>query len=86
MQLTSEQQIFVITNYSRARSFKKVQQLFDKRFRDTVSPLLKINIWKNIKKYKTERLTLNLNKDRSGCRGTEHKPKTQENIIEDPIV
>ena len=32
---------------------------------------------KNVKKYETEGLSLNLNKDRSGCRRTE---RTQENI------
>ena len=35
MQHTSEQRIFVVTNYSRTISFKKVQQLFEHRFRDS---------------------------------------------------
>ena len=48
MQLTSEQRIFVVRNYFRIRSFKEVQQLFEQRFRDTVSPI-KIIIWKNAK-------------------------------------
>ena len=51
-------------------------QLFEQRFRDTVSPT-KMTVWKNVEKYKTEGLALNLNIDRSCHRRTE---RTQENI------
>ena len=65
MYLTSEQRIFVVTNYL------WIQQLFEQRFRDRASPL-KMTIWKNVIKYKTEGSSLYLNKDRSGRRRTEH--------------
>ena len=76
MQLTIEQRIFVVTNYLWTRIFKNVHQLFEQRFRDRASPS-KVTIRKNVKKYKTEGSSLNLNKDRSGHRRTE---RTQENI------
>ena len=47
-------------------------------------------IWKNAKKYKTERSSLNLNKDRLCRRRTERKQENnhflQENLIEDPRI
>ena len=80
---------FEVTNYLKTRKFKKVQQLFERRFRDRVLPT-KMTIWKNVKKYRTEGSSLNVNKDRSGGRRTDH---TQENInliqemrIEDLII
>ena len=77
MLLTSEQRIYVVTNYLRTRRcFKDFQQLFEQRFRNRVSPT-KMTIWKNVKKYKTEESSLNRNKDHSGSRRTE---RTQENI------
>ena len=77
MQLTSLLQIFVVTNNLRTRSFKEVQQLFEQRFWiDIVSPTI-MTIWKTVKKYKTERSSLNLNEDRSGRSRTE---RVQENI------
>ena len=57
MQLTSEQWIFVVTYQLRTISFKEVQQFFEQHFRDRVSPT-KINIWKDVRKYKTERSSL----------------------------
>ena len=53
MQLTSENRIFVVTNYLRTRCFKDVQQHFEQRFLDRVLPT-KMTIWKIIKKYKAE--------------------------------
>ena len=70
MQLTSDKRNFVVTNYLRTRSFKEVQQLFQKRLQDRVS-LTEMTIWKKAKKYKTERLSFSINKDRSGRRSTE---------------
>ena len=89
MQLTSEQRIFVLTNYLRTRNFNDVQQLFQKCVRDRVLPT-KITIWKNVKKYTTEGLSLNLNKDRSGRKRTEHSQENinilQEKLIEDTRI
>ena len=48
MQFTSEQRIFVVTNYLKTRSFKEVHQLFEHRFRDSVLPT-EMTIWKNVK-------------------------------------
>ena len=79
MQLISEQRIFVVTNYLRTGSFKEVQQLFEQRFRDRVSPT-KMTICKNVKKYNTEGSSLNLNKYRSGRGRTE---RTKENTNSD---
>ena len=59
---TSEQRIFVVTNYIRTIALK--------RFRDRDSPT-KMTIWENVKKYKTKRSSINLNKDCSGRRGSE---------------
>ena len=61
MRYTSEQRIFVVTNYLRTTILKEVQQLLEQRFRDRVSPT-KMNIWKKIKKYKTVGSSFNLNK------------------------
>ena len=89
MQLTSEEWILVVTHYLKTISFKEVQQLFEQRFRDKVL-LIKMTIWKNVEKYKTEESRLNLNKDRSGCRRTERTQENinllQEKLIEDPRI
>ena len=44
MQLTSEQRIFVVTNYLRARNFKDVQLFFEQRFLDLFVSNIKIKI------------------------------------------
>ena len=75
MQQINEQRIFVVTNYFKTRSFKEVQQLFEQRIRDRVSPT-KMTIWKNVKKYKTKRSSLDPNKVRSGRRRTKIHKKT----------
>ena len=86
MQLTSEGRIVVVTSYLRTRSFKEVQQLFEQRFQDRVSPT-KITIWKNVIKYKTEGSSLNLNKDRRRTERTqENITFFQEKLIEDPRI
>ena len=54
-----------------------MQPLSEKRFRDTMAPT-KITIWKNVKEYKTEKSSLNLNKNRASRGRAE---RTQENII-----
>ena len=89
MQLTIKQHIFVVTNYFRIRKFNEVQYLFKQRLRDRVQPT-KVTIWKNIEKYKTEGLSINLNKDRSSRKKTErtqeHINLLQEKLIEDPKI
>ena len=71
------------------RSFKEVQQLFEQRFRGRVSST-KLTIWKKKLKYKTERSSLDLNKDRSGRRRTECTYENitllQEKLTEDPKI
>ena len=71
------------------KGFKYVQQLFEQRFRDRVSPT-KMTIGKYVEKYKTERSSLNLNRDRSGNRITECTQENinllQEKLIEDPRI
>ena len=75
MQLTCAQRIFVVINYLRTRSFNEVQQLFEQRFRDGISPT-KITIWKNVEKYNTEGSSLNQNNDNSGRREQNVRTKT----------
>ena len=87
MQLASEQQIFVLIDYSRTRSIKEVQQLFARSFRDRVAST-EFAIRKNVEKYKTEGSCFNLNKYRSGSGKTERTQEyinlLQEKLIEDP--
>ena len=71
MQLTSEQRIFVVTNYLWAINFKDAKHLFEQRFRDRVSST-KMTFWKNVKRYKTDESGLNLNKGRSGRIGEQN--------------
>ena len=89
MQLSNEQRIFVVTNYLKTRRFKEVQQLFEQRFRDGVSPT-EMTIWKIVKKYKTERLSINLNKDRHVAKQNVHRKRfnylLQEKLIEDSRI
>ena len=72
MQLTSEQLIFVVTNYLMTRSLKEIPRLFEQRFRDRVSQT-KMTIWKIVMKYMTEGSSIYLNKDRSGRKRTEYQ-------------
>ena len=79
----------MVTSYLRTRRFKKVQQLFEQCIRDRVSPT-KITIWKNVKKNKTERSSLNLNRDRTCRKRTERTQENidlfQEKLVEDPRI
>ena len=86
MQLTSKQRIFVVTNYLRTSIVKDVQQLFEQRFRDRVSPI-KMTIWKNVEKHKTQRSNLNLSKDRRRTvRTQENTNLLQKKLIEDSRI
>ncbi|KAF2356955.1 Protein of unknown function DUF4817 [Trinorchestia longiramus] len=77
MQLTKEQRIFIVVNFLDSYSMQHVQELFQERFPERNSPL-KVTIWKNVTKYKTEGTSLNLNKGRSGRKNTERAPENVE--------
>ncbi|KAF2346763.1 Protein of unknown function DUF4817 [Trinorchestia longiramus] len=77
MQLTKEQRIFIVVNFLDSNSIQHVQELFQERFPERNSPS-KLTIWKNVRKYKTEGTSLNLNKGRSGRKSTERAPENVE--------
>ncbi|KAF2347713.1 Protein of unknown function DUF4817 [Trinorchestia longiramus] len=77
MQLTKEQRIFIVVNALDSNSIHHVQELFQECFPERNSPS-KVTIWKNVRKYKTEGTSLNLNKGRSGRRSTERAPENVE--------
>ncbi|KAF2366538.1 Protein of unknown function DUF4817 [Trinorchestia longiramus] len=77
MQLTKEQRIFIVVNFLDSNSIQHVQELFQECFPERNSPS-KVTIWKNVRKYKTEGTSLNLNKGRSGRKSTERVPKNVE--------
>ncbi|KAF2349295.1 Protein of unknown function DUF4817 [Trinorchestia longiramus] len=74
MQLTKEQRIFIVVNFLDSNSIQHVQELFQELFPERNSPS-KVTIWKNVRKYKTEGTSLNLNKGRSGRKSTERAPE-----------
>ena len=76
MQLTTEQRVFVVTEWMRTGSLQQVADEFAERFPDRAVPA-KSTIWKNIRKYRREGTSLNLNKGRSGRRRT---ARSNENI------
>ena len=76
MQLTTEQRVFVVTEWLRTGSLQQVSEAFGQRFPDRAIPA-KSTLWKNIRKYQREGTSLNLNKGRSGRRRT---ARTDENI------
>ena len=65
MQLTKQQRVFLVTVLMRSKSYQVVSKEFSENF-------LKINvpnttkIRKNVKKYREERTSLNLNRGHSG--------------------
>ncbi|KAF2354742.1 Protein of unknown function DUF4817 [Trinorchestia longiramus] len=77
MQLTKEQRIFIVVNFLDSISIHHVQKLFQEHFPERNSPS-KVTIWKNVRKYKTEGTSLNLNKGRSGRKSTERAPENVE--------
>ncbi|KAF2365939.1 Protein of unknown function DUF4817 [Trinorchestia longiramus] len=85
MQLTKEQRIFIVVNLSDRNSFQHVQELFQERFPERNSPS-KVTIWKNVRKYKTEGTSLNLNKGRSSRKSTERAPKNVEIVHQALLV
>ncbi|KAF2359564.1 Protein of unknown function DUF4817 [Trinorchestia longiramus] len=77
MQLKKERRIFIVVNFLDSNSIQHVQELFQERFPERNSPS-KVTIWKNVRKYKTEGTSLNLNKGRSARKRTERAPKNVE--------
>ncbi|KAF2355293.1 Protein of unknown function DUF4817 [Trinorchestia longiramus] len=75
MQLTKEQRIFIVVNFLDSNSIQ--QKLFQECFPERNFPS-KVTIWKNVRKYKTEGNSLNLNKGQSGRRSTERAPENVE--------
>ena len=65
MQLTTEQRVFLVTEWTHSRSMQQVAQSFRRRFPDRKVPA-KSTSWKNLRKYQAEGTSLNLNKGRSG--------------------
>ncbi|KAF2368500.1 Protein of unknown function DUF4817 [Trinorchestia longiramus] len=80
MQHTKEQKISIVVNFLGSNSIQHVQELFQERFPERNSPS-KVTIWKNVRKYKTEGTSLNLDKGRSGRKSTERAPENAE-IVE----
>ena len=78
----------MVTNYLRTTNCIEFQQLFERRFPDSVSSA-KMMSWKNDKKYKTKGSSRNLSRNGSGRRRTERTQEDinlQEKLIEDPRI
>ena len=67
MQLTTEQHVLVVKTFYKTSSYLKVKEVFRRRFPEKDPPTNR-TIWKNVGKYKTERINLNINKAGSGRR------------------
>jgi transposase len=89
MQLTTVQRVFVVKEYLQCGSYVAVQNAFQQRFPDTLSPA-KTTIWRNVNKYKNEGTSLNLNKGRSGRKRTERSEENveivQQQLLENPGI
>ena len=69
MQLIMEQRIFIVKSYYETKSYNQVQTKFRTLFPERLPPN-KTRIWENVKKYKRDDISLNMNKGRSGRRIT----------------
>ena len=58
MQLTTEQRVFLMTEWTHSGSLQQVAQAFRRRFPDRNVPA-KSTIWKNVRKYQAEGTSLN---------------------------
>ncbi|KAF2352056.1 Protein of unknown function DUF4817 [Trinorchestia longiramus] len=76
MQLTKEQRTFIVEKYFQAKSFQQVIQSFQEHFPERQSPA-KMIIWRNVTRYRTEGISLNLNESRSGRKRT---GQSEENV------
>ena len=89
MQLTTEQRVFLVTEWTHSGSLQQVAQAFRRRFPDRNVPA-KSTIWKNVSKYQAEGTSLNLNKGRSGrprsVRTEDNVAAVQQQLGENPQV
>ena len=69
MQLTKQQRIFIVTDWFESKSLSQVAQDFSEKFPESNVPN-KTTIWKNVRKYREEGTSLNLNRGRSGRKKT----------------
>ena len=76
VQLTIDQRVFVVEQYFKTGSFDQVRDLFRNQFPDREPPTA-MNIWKNVRKYRSTETSLNRNVGNSGRPKT---GRTQENI------
>ena len=76
VQLTAEQRVFVVLNYTRTQSTTQVRNAFRERFPNRNPPAAS-TILENVRKYENSGTSLNLNKGNSGRRRT---TRTAENI------
>ena len=76
VQLTTEQIIFIVINYTRTQSTTEVRNAFQQRFPDR-NPPSPSTILSNVRKYSNAGKSLNLNKGNSGRRRT---IRTAQNI------
>ena len=76
VQLTSEQRVFVVTNFIRTQSVPEVQDAFRVAFPDR-NPPLRNTILDNVRKYQNTGTSLNRNRGNSGRRRSE---RTEGNV------
>ena len=76
VQLTTEQRVFIVTNYTLTHSVTAVQNAFKIRFPDR-NPPVKNTILQNFRKYQNTGTSLNRNKCNSGRRRT---ARSEDNI------
>lgn len=78
VQLSTEQRIFIVLQYSQTQNTTDVQNAFRARFPERPAPH-KTTILKNVRKYSREGTSLNCNKGNSGRRRT---TRSEENIAD----
>ena len=76
MQLTTQRHVFLVTGWMRSRRYQVVSQEFSKNFPERNVPN-RTTAWKNVKKYREEGTSLNLNR---GCSGRRRTAKSEEHI------
>ena len=76
VQLTTEQQTFVVTTFHQTGSLQRTRDAFRERFPEREPPAAK-TIWANVRKYQEHGTSLNCNKGNSGRR---HTGRSEMNI------
>ena len=89
MQLTKQQEIFIVTQYSRNKSLQHIRQVFELQFPERAPPTNHI-ILKPCRKFQDKGNILNLNTENSGriktARTPENINRINEMLIENPTV